>query len=144
MFPGMGNNPLESYRQVGQEANIRGSEPYHLVVLLLEGCLEAMRQAKLAIEAKDIERKGAMITKAIEIINDGLSASLNMEDGGSIAINLKALYDYVVSRLLHAHVNSDANAISESEELLGEILTAWREISPSKNPPRQADEQPSR
>jgi flagellar protein FliS len=82
-----------------------------------------------------------MITKAIEIINDGLSASLNMEDGGSIAVNLKALYDYVVSRLLHAHVNNDAYAISEAEELLGEILTAWREISPAKNPQRQADEQ---
>lgn len=137
MFPGMGINPLEAYKQVEQETSIRGSDPYNLVILLLEGSLEAMRQARSAIEAKDIERKSNLITKAIEIINDGLSASLNIEEGGSIAANLKALYDYMVSRLLHAHINNDLNAILEVEGLLSEILEAWREISPTYNSQRK-------
>lgn len=130
MFPGMGNSPLDAYKQVEKETSIRGSDPYNLVLLLLEGSMEAMRQARAAIEEGSTEKKSNLITRAIEIINDGLSASLNIEDGGAIATNLKALYDYMISRLLHAHMNNDVTAIREVEELLGEILDAWRAISP--------------
>jgi len=120
--------PLDSYRQMGLEADIRGSDPHRMITLLFEGTLVALKNAKRAISETDITTKTSCLTKAIEIINDGLIASLDIQQGGELAERLKALYEYMVSRLIAANFKNDSNAIAEVEELLGEIYGAWQDI----------------
>ena len=121
-------NPIASYRQIDVESDIRGADPHRLIVLLFDGAESAMQQALVKLEADDIIGKSESLTKAIDIILSGLSASLNTEEGGDLAHNLKALYDYMVSRLVHANVHKDPAAIREVQRLLGEISGAWREM----------------
>lgn len=82
---------------------------------------------------KDIEGKANSINKAIEIILDGLSASLDLEQGGDLARSLKALYAYMVSRLIHANIHMDPTAITEVQKLLGEISGAWKEMKTTQD-----------
>jgi len=124
----MFSNPIASYRQVEIESDIRGADPHRLIVLLFDGAESALHQALACLEANDIVGKSNALMKAIDIILSGLSASLNLEEGGDLAHNLKALYDYMVSRLIHANVHKDAAAIREVQRLLGEISGAWREM----------------
>lgn len=121
-------NPIASYRQIDVESDIRGADPHRLIVLLFDGAESALQQALVKLEADDIIGKSESLTKAIDIILSGLSASLNTEEGGDLAHNLKALYDYMVSRLVHANVHKDPAAIREVQRLLGEISGAWREM----------------
>lgn len=121
-------NPIASYRQIDVESDIRGADPHRLVVLLFDGAECALKQAIDRLEANDIEGKSESLLKAIDIILTGLSASLNIEEGGNLAHNLKALYEYMVSRLVHANLRKDATAIHEVQGLLGEISGAWREM----------------
>ncbi|MCL2344472.1 MAG: flagellar export chaperone FliS [Desulfobulbus sp.] len=127
---GFSPNPIQSYQNVGFEADIRGSDPYRLIVLLFDGALAALDRAETALAAKDFQSKTNTLTRAIEIILDGLSASLNIEEGGNVAANLKALYDYMASRLTHANFHNDVGAIQEVRGLLTEISEAWKEIAP--------------
>jgi flagellar protein FliS len=124
----MFSNPIAAYRQVDLESDIRGADPHRLIVLLFDGAESAMRQALVQLETNDIVGKSASLTKAIEIILSGLSASLNTDEGGELAHNLKALYDYMASRLMHANIRKDPAAIREVLHLLGEISGAWREM----------------
>jgi flagellar protein FliS len=124
----MFSNPIAAYRQVDLESDIRGADPHRLIVLLFDGAESALRQALVQLEANDIVGKSASLTKAIEIILSGLSASLNTDEGGELAHNLKALYDYMASRLMHANIRKDPVAIREVLHLLGEISSAWREM----------------
>jgi len=124
----MFSNPIASYRQVEIESDIRGADPHRLIVLLFDGAESALHQALACLETNDIVGKSNALMKAIDIILSGLSASLNLEEGGDLAHNLKALYDYMVSRLIHANVHKDAAAIREVQRLLGEISGAWREM----------------
>jgi flagellar protein FliS len=124
----MFSNPIAAYRQVDLESDIRGADPHRLIVLLFDGAESALRQALVQLEANDIIGKSASLTKAIEIILSGLSASLNTDEGGELAHNLKALYDYMASRLMHANIRKDTAAIREVLHLLGEISSAWREM----------------
>lgn len=124
----MFSNPIASYRQVEIESDIRGADPHRLIVLLFDGAESALHKALACLEANDIVGKSNALMKAIDIILSGLSASLNLEEGGDLAHNLKALYDYMVSRLIHANVHKDASAIREVQRLLGEISGAWREM----------------
>lgn len=80
---------------------------------------------KLVGDAGDIAQKGTAITKAIDIILNGLRASLDLEAGGNLAQNLYALYDYMARRLLHANINNDGAALDEVLGLLNEIHSAW-------------------
>ena len=124
----MFSNPISAYQQVDLESEIRGADPHRLIILLFDGAESAMQQALVCIETKDIQGRSNALMKAIDIILSGLSASLNIEEGGELAQNLKALYDYMVSRLIYANVHQDPAAIREVQKLLGEISGAWREM----------------
>ncbi|RKT50430.1 flagellar protein FliS [Azonexus fungiphilus] len=127
----MFSNPIAAYRQVDLESEIRGADPHRLIILLFDGAETAMHQALVCLEANDIQGRSDALMKAIDIILSGLSASLNVEEGGELAQNLKALYEYMVSRLIYANVHRDAAAIREVQKLLGEISGAWREMGES-------------
>ena len=96
--------------------------------MLFEGALLSIATASVAIERNDIPGKGQAISKAIEIINDGLKISLDYEAGGELAERLGALYDYMTSRLLYANVHSSHPALDEVGGLLREIKGAWESI----------------
>ena len=108
------------------------ADPHRLVVLLFEGALAAIGAARAAIQQNNIRVKGESISKAIDIISNGLKASLDAEKGGDLAARLESLYDYMVLRLLQANLKSDDKALEEVSGLIGELLSAWREISPAK------------
>lgn len=124
----MFSNPIAAYKQVDLESEIQGADPHRLIVLLFDGAESAMHQALFCLQNNDIPGRSNALMKAIDIILSGLSSSLNVEEGGELAQNLKALYDYMVSRLIHANVHQDAAAIHEVQKLLGEISSAWREM----------------
>lgn len=135
----MFSSPIASYQQISIESDVRGADPHRLIVLLFDGAESALQQAQARLAINDIKGKSDSIIKAIEIIQSGLAASLDTDQGGDLAQNLKALYDYMASRLIHANAHMDANAIREVQGLLGEIASAWREIGVTgrQNPEQQ-------
>lgn len=122
---GSRTNPASAYSSVGIETAVPGASPHQLIVLLFEGARQAVVIARAGIENGDIPQKGMAITKAIDIILNGLRASLNLEEGGDLAQNLYALYGYMARRLLHANQNNDKAALDEVLTLLTEIHGAW-------------------
>ena len=121
-------DPINAYSKVGVGTAVSTASPHQLIVLLFEGARQAVVVARAGIESGDVPKKGAAITKAIDIILNGLRASLNLEEGGNLAQNLYALYDYMARRLLHANLNNDKAALDEVLNLLSEIHGAWVSI----------------
>ena len=93
----------------------------------------AIVNARKHMEAKDIEAKGAAISKAITIIDSGLRASLNLQAGGDVAQNMHALYGYMTERLQFAHLKNDPTVLKEVYVLLNDLRTAWDAIAPEIN-----------
>lgn len=124
----MFTNPIAAYQQVDLESEVRGADPHRLIVLLFDGAESAMQQALICIENNNVKGRSDALIKAIDIVQSGLCASLNIEEGGELAQNLQALYEYMVSRLIHANIHQDPAAIKEVQKLLGEISGAWREM----------------
>jgi flagellar secretion chaperone FliS len=126
-------NSIASYQQIGKDAEILGADPHRLIVLLFDGAEAALVKAQACIAAQDIPGRSEALIKATDIISNGLAASLNLQEGGELAQNLSALYDYMVSRLLYANVHQDPRAITEVQKLLSEISGAWREMGANRN-----------
>jgi flagellar protein FliS len=125
-------SPTSAYAQVGLESAVRSSDPHGLILLLFEGAASAMSLAMLHMEQKNVAQRGVNISKAIDIILNGLKACLDLESSGELGERLSALYEYIVQRLLWANMKSDAAALQECINLLGEIHSAWAEIAPNK------------
>ncbi|OKP02434.1 MULTISPECIES: flagellar export chaperone FliS [Xenorhabdus] len=121
------------YAQVDLESEIMNASPYQLIQILFNGALSALRRAIILIQQGNIPEKGLAISKAINIIDNGLKEGLDFEKGGEIAQNLFALYDYMSRRLLHANLRNDEKAITEVIDLLSEISDSWRQIDPHYN-----------
>jgi len=117
------------YRQTGVSSAVLDASPHELISLMLAGARERARLAIACLGRGDLARKGQAITDASAIIG-GLNGALNLEAGGEIANGLHALYDYAQRRLLSANIDNDAAPLHEVDELLGDIESAWRAISP--------------
>jgi len=131
---GRNQNPAAAYAQVSLESAVISADPHGLILLLFQGAETAMSLASLHMENNEIAQRGSNISKAIDIIANGLKASLDLAAGGELAERLSALYEYIVQRLLWANMKNDRAALDEARTLLGEIHSAWAEIAPGKNP----------
>ena len=125
------NSGVQAYQKVGLESAVLSASPHQLVVMLFDGAHSALVRARLFLEQDNIPAKGEALSKAINIIDNGLKAGLNMEVESDLPENLAALYDYMVRRLLHANLRNDVEAIVEVEGLLTNIADAWKQIGPN-------------
>ena len=141
MFPSS-SDPTAAYRNIGLETQLDSASPHKLVIMLYDGALVAIANAQRHMEHKEIAEKGKAISKAIDIIANGLQSSLDLENGGEIGTQLEALYEYMGQRLLHANLHNDVAALKEVGSLLQELKSAWENIADdpavlSQNPKRQ-------
>lgn len=127
---GMMRSPAETYAKVSIDAAVETADPHRLVLMLFDGALAAVSLAKLQIQSGDTPAKGASISKAIDLIQNGLHTSLDMDSGGELAERLAALYDYMAQRLLFANLKNSVAALDEVAELLSSLRDAWAQIAP--------------
>ncbi|MGP8289878.1 flagellar export chaperone FliS [Vreelandella zhanjiangensis] len=117
-----------AYARVGVESGVMSADPHRLIVLLFEGAQTAIRAARIHMQSGNIGEKGKSISKALDIINNGLAAALDQEKGGEIAERLASLYDYIARLLLAANLRNDEESLNQAEQLLENIASAWRDI----------------
>ncbi|SFM65416.1 flagellar export chaperone FliS [Variovorax sp. OV329] len=127
-----------AYARVGIESSVMSASPHQLIVLLFDGAKTAIGMARHHMAQNEIQARGNAISKAINIVDNGLRASLDAKAAGAEAAklveNLSALYTYIVQRLLQANLRNDAAALDEADTLLDSIASAWREIGAATAP----------
>jgi flagellar biosynthetic protein FliS len=98
-----------------------------VVVLLYDGAVKFLNQAKERLASHDMAGKGLSISKALDIISE-LDGSLNLEKGGDIARNLHGLYGFCQNHLVKANINKSAGMIDEVIHVLSGLRSAYSEI----------------
>lgn len=139
---GSSQNGANAYAKVGLETGVVAASPHKLILMLLEGAMTAIVSAGVHMQAREIEKKGNAISKAIMIIENGMRASLDKNAGGEIAASLDSLYDYMGRRLMLANLNNDQAMLKEVHGLLAEIKSAWETIGNQVNAPVAAPVRP--
>jgi flagellar protein FliS len=86
-----------------------------------QGCMARIQDN---LPLSEVTQKLAAMRKAILLISQ-LNVTLDMERGGKIAVNLRALYEYMLVRLTHANAYNDTRIVSEVSNLVREIKSGW-------------------
>jgi flagellar protein FliS len=125
-----GQSGANAYTKVGVETGIVGASPHRLIALLYEGARRHIAISRMNLKAGNVAAKGLAITKAAQIISDGLHRSLNYEKGGELAERLGAVYEYMIRRLVQANALNSEEMMIEVDTLLASLEEAWTAIGP--------------
>lgn len=117
----MSVNPYQTY----QNNAVNTASPGDLTLMLYNGCLKFIKQAKIAIENKDVETKHMNLVKAQNIITE-LMVTLNTDY--EVGKNMMQMYDYMKRRLIEANTKSDIAILNEVEGYVVEFRDTWKEV----------------
>ena len=120
----MNHDAYSDYHAVHLDAQTSRATPVELVLLLTDGVLAELARARGHIVGKRYEQKAVSLNKCTELIN-GVSSSLDFEQGGEVVANLGRLYEYCTGRLYLAGINLDPTLIDEVTTLLTTIKQGW-------------------
>ncbi len=100
------------------------------IVMLYDGVIRFVQQAKDAIQANRIEERYHMLTKATEVLM-GLQACLDFENGGHIARVLYHFYSNIDSQIFAIHRTNSAQACEDVIVEMKKMRDVWQEIDES-------------
>ena len=103
------------------------ASPEKLVVLLYEGAIQNLEKAGKALRSGGEVHSpevGEALGKALAIIGE-LRASLDMEKGGEIALDLDRLYDFASDRILTANIERKPEPVEHTLTVLRTLKEGW-------------------
>jgi flagellar protein FliS len=106
---------------------VESARPTQLVVMLYDGAIRFLTIAKEKMQAREIEPKHIHILKAQKILSE-LLGSLDAENGGEVAANLRRLYAYMLNRTMEANVYDRTEPLDEVISMLRELRASWSEL----------------
>ena len=129
-----GQNKAAQYRAVRSHGLVADASPTRLVQIMFEGVLAHLATARGSMERikddrplNDVIAKGNAMGKAVALIGQ-LNGTLDMQRGGQIAENLRALYEYMLNRLTLANATNDVRVVAEVAGLVAEVKSGWDQI----------------
>ena len=120
-------SPLQSYKTISLET----APPGQLVLMLFDGAIKFLERAKLGFGIEDpVEMNETVhnnITRAQDIINE-LNSTLNMNQGGEVAVVLRDLYVYLDNRLFESNIRKELEGVQEVIDRLSTVQAGWSEM----------------
>lgn len=111
------------YQQYKQNS-VQTASPEELTLMLYDGCLKFMRQAKIFIVEKKVPEAHNSIMRAQAIIEE-LNLTLNMDI--PVSLNLRQLYVFILEQLIEANASKDAQYIDTIYPMVEELRDTWKE-----------------
>lgn len=115
-------NPYLRY----QQTRVETANPLQLVVMLYDGAIRFINQAKQAMVNKEIEHANESLKRAQAIV-DELTVTLDPA-AGEISTDLAKLYEFVNYRLIQANIKKDPEMLDDAVRVLSTLRSAWVEL----------------
>lgn len=119
--------PLRSYRTIATQT----APPGQLVLMLYEGAIRFLERALAGFHHEDPLEFNTTINnnvlRAQEILSE-LNNSLDVEQGGQLALTLRGLYDYMNRQLTHSNIRKNPDGIHDTISRLSVLRDAWSEM----------------
>ena len=120
-------SPLQSYKTISLET----APPGQLVLMLFDGAIKFLERAKLGFGIEDPAEMNETvhnnITRAQDIINE-LNSTLDMDQGGEVAVVLRDLYVYLDNRLFESNIRKELEGVQEVIDRLSTVQAGWSEM----------------
>ena len=111
-----------------KEQQILNATPAERIVLLYNGAIKFLIQAKAYIEEGNVQERFNSNKRACDIIFY-LQETVDLEKGGEIAENLYRIYGYMLRRLIDVDMKNDVEAVDDVVEKLKQLNASWQKLA---------------
>lgn len=132
-----GNHGLQRYK----ETDLGSMSPEKIIVMLYEKVVSDLRLAGRAIAAGDRIEMSSKVNHSLRIVTE-LRTALNHDQGGEIATNLEAIYDFLFHEHLQLLVDQDSAHVENCIKVIEPLLSAWRQVSSTTDSSNRPQESP--
>lgn len=115
---------LHNAAQTYQSNQVTTATPADLTLMLYNGAIKFIKQAKVAIEEKNVAKAHEASLKVQNILYE-LMSTLN--DEYEISKDFVRLYEYMLQRTIEANVRKDIELLNEVEDLFVQFRDTWKE-----------------
>ncbi len=122
-----------NYQNAYKKASVNTLDQNKLIIMLYDGAIKNANFAVQYMDSGEIEKVHDSLIKTKNIVTE-LLATLNMDQGGEIAKNLKSLYSFMFSQLIEANMEKKSEPVLNVIDLLKELRGAWVQIREKKKP----------
>ena len=122
-MPPPNRNAYSAYRS----AEIETLTQRDLIIKLYQGAERFLIGAKMAMENKEIENANTLSQKAKRIFMELLS-TLDFEQGGAIAKQLRDLYLFIISSIVEANLRKDPARIGQILPIVATLREGWEQV----------------
>lgn len=99
-----------------------------LLIMLYSGAIKFLQQGQQGLREKDYEVAHNNLVKVQNIIME-LNNTLNIEQGGEIAANLRKLYDFYYQETVQANIKKDPAILDPVLEFFRSFRDMWIETA---------------
>jgi flagellar secretion chaperone FliS len=111
-----------------KEAGVLTASPAQLVVMLYDGAGRFLRQAAAAMDEGDVARANDRLQRGEAIVQELLD-TLDFDQGGEVATNLRDLYLFCLRHLSESRVERSPDKVRQVIRLLHELRGSWAELA---------------
>lgn len=125
------NNPYSRAGGLTQEylrQQIDQASPAQQIVMLYDGAIKFMLQAKEAIGRNDIQGRHNANRRVIEIVSY-LIEILDVDKGGEVGSQLQRIYTFLLRRLMDVDFKNDPQICDEILEHLRILRSSWDQLA---------------
>ena len=113
------------------QTQVRSSSPLELVVMLYDGLLRYTGAAVDAMAHRDIRARRDAISRSLAIICE-LQSTLNLQQGGEVAVQLDRLYTWRTESLVDATVRQDPAPIHDVRRVIETLRDGWQQVATAR------------
>jgi flagellar secretion chaperone FliS len=110
------------------EQEILAANNVQLIHILYQSAIHELRDARKNMACRKVPQKCANFSRACSLIGE-LYSALDLDAGGEIAVNLKALYEYMLAQLLQANIRNLDEPVAQVLALLSTLDEGWKELA---------------
>jgi flagellar protein FliS len=111
--------------QTYQNNSVNTASGGELTLMLYNGCIKFIKQAKKEMEAKNYEGKNTNIQKAQNIIRELL---ITLDPKVDISKQFQPLYEFMLSELTAANIENNTEKLDAVLELTTEFRDTWKQV----------------
>lgn len=115
---------LHNAAQTYQSNQVTTATPADLTLMLYNGAIKFIKQAKISIEEKNMAKAHEASLKVQNILYE-LMSTLNKDY--DISKEFNKLYEYMLQRTIEANMRKDLIILNEVEDLFIQFRDTWKE-----------------
>jgi flagellar secretion chaperone FliS len=129
----MNTRAAKMYAENNTHTSVVSADSGQLIVLVYERIFDHLKVAKLALENGQYAIEP--FTKAHDLMQQGLLACLDYENGGDVAQSLGAVYEWALREILNARLTKSPEKIQDVLDVLSPLYEAWLALAPKESVP---------